>query len=186
MESDIELKYLKELGEGNPKAFDILFTHYHPHVKKFLFGFIKDEELANDMAQDIFFKIWLKRDAIAKITSFKSYLFRMARNTIYDHYEHELIKQKYENKELEKSTSLYSELIEEEIYAKELYLLIELAIEKMPAQRKRIFTLSRKEGLTNEEIAQQLNINKRTVENHITLALRELRELLSIVFFFFI
>ncbi|WP_367882952.1 sigma-70 family RNA polymerase sigma factor [Parabacteroides goldsteinii] len=67
-------------------------------------------------------------------------------------------------------------MIEEDIYAKELSILIDIAIEQMPEQRRRIFKMSRKEGLSNEEISQKLQINKRTVENHVTQALADLRE----------
>ena len=73
----------------------------------------------------------------------------------------------------------YSDLIEEDIYAKELSLLIDIAIEQMPEQRRRIFKMSRKDGLSNEEISLKLEINKRTVENHITQALADLREILK-------
>ena len=66
---------------------------------------------------------------------------------------------------------------EEELYARELSLLIDIAVEKMPPQRRNIFIMSRKDGLSNEEIAQRLNISKRTVENHMTQALAELRKI---------
>ena len=77
------------------------------------------------------------------------------------------------------SSNGYSDLIEENIYAKELSLLIDIAIEQMPEQRRRIFKMSRKDGLSNEEISLKLEINKRTVENHITQALADLREILK-------
>lgn len=178
MRIDQELKQLKKLGDSDHNAFDLLFTTYHPKVINFLIGFIKDEETANDMAQEIFFKIWLNREAISKVDSFKHYLFRMARNMVYDYYDHSLVKTKYEEKSRDLSLPLYTDMIEEKIYAKELSILIDIAIEKMPDQRKRIFLMSRKDGVVNEEIAKILNISKRTVENHITLALKELRKLI--------
>ena len=187
MEVDRESEYLEKLGQGDHKSFDALFMLYHPRVKNFLKGFIKDEEEACDMAQDIFFKVWTNRESISKVSSLKAYLFRMARNMVYDYYEHSLVKQKtlgnnhhnatgtYEQK-LQSSSSAYTDLIEEDIYAKELSILIDIAIEQMPEQRRRIFKMSRKEGLSNEEISQKLQINKRTVENHVTQALADLRE----------
>lgn len=81
----------------------------------------------------------------------------------------------YQQKEQRRST--YDDLIEEELYARELSLLIDIAVEKMPPQRRNIFIMSRKDGLSNEEIAQRLNISKRTVENHMTQALAELRKI---------
>ena len=184
--NDTELKYVRRLEEGDSDAFDILFTQYYPQLKRFFLGFVKDEDLAQDMAQDIFFKIWTNRKTISKVDSFNRYLFRMARNIIYDYYDHELVKENYEHREREKTEFLYSDILEEEIYAKELSLLIDLAIEKMPPQRKQIFILSRKKGLTNEEIAKQLEINKRTVENHISLAIRELKKVVQSSLCFFL
>lgn len=157
MDINLESKYLEELGKGDHKAFDMLYIQYSPRLKHFLTGFIKNRDEASDMTQDIFYKIWTNRETISKVDSFKAYLFRMARNMIYDYYEHSLI--------------------EEELYARELSLLIDIAVEKMPPQRRNIFIMSRKDGLSNEEIAQRLNISKRTVENHMTQALAELRKI---------
>lgn len=171
---DEELILLKQLSEGGYAAFDTLFMFYQPKVKAFLKGFIKVDEEASDMTQEIFYKIWINRESIAQVISFKSYLFRMARNMIYDYFEHSLVRQNYEKKLLDKPQ--YTDLIEDEFHAKELEILIDISIEQMPEQRKRIFKMSRKDGLSNEEIAHRLEINKRTVENHITQALSDLRK----------
>ena len=73
-------------------------------------------------------------------------------------------------------------MLEENLYTKELELIISIAIEQMPEQRKRVFLLSRKSGLSNQEIADNLGINKRTVENHITQVLADLRKIISTIF----
>ncbi len=149
-------------------------------MKSFLAGFVKDRELAADMAQDIFFKIWINRKSVSKVASFKSYLFRMARNMIYDYYDHTLIEEKYVSK-LRQKNNISAELVEEGLYAHELSLLIDAAIEKMPDRQRQIFTMSRTEGLDNDRIAKELNISKRTVENHITKALSELRKIVNTI-----
>lgn len=178
MDFDKELKCLAELGHGNHKAFDTLFAEYHPRLIHFLYGFIKDEEQARDMAQEIFFKVWINKEHISKVDSFKSYLFRIARNMIYDYYDHNLIKERFYDQQKE-DKYIYSDILEEEFYARELSLLIDLAVELMPKQRKLVFQLSRNEGLSNDEIAERLSINKRTVENHITNVLQDLRKIMS-------
>lgn len=180
MEVERDSEYMEKLGQGDHKSFDALFMLYHPRVKNFLKGFIKDEEEACDMAQDIFFKVWTNRESISKVSSLKAYLYRMARNMVYDYYEHSLVKESYEQKQQLSST--YADLIEEDLYAQELSILIDIAIEQMPEQRRRIFKMSRKEGLSNDEISQRLQINKRTVENHITQALADLREVVRRTF----
>lgn len=179
MDSEKELKHLHALGRGDHDAFDILFTEYHPKVIYFLYDFIKDQEQARDMAQEIFFKVWTNREYISKVDSFKGYLFRMARNMIYDHYDHNLIKEKYHHQQQKEEKYMYSDVVEEEFYAKELSLLIDLVVELMPKQRKLVFQLSRNAGLSNDEIAERLSISKRTVESHIRNALQDLRKVVS-------
>jgi len=77
------------------------------------------------------------------------------------------------------------EELEEMVFAKELEELIEVTIKKMPPKRKAIFCMSRKQGLSNDEIAFQLNISKRTVETHISAALTDLRKVISVLMLFF-
>lgn len=185
MNNDLERQYLKRLGDGDHEAFDLLFTTYYAKLKSYLYGFIKNEELAQDMTQDIFFKVWTQRETISRVDSFQSYLFRMAKNMIYDHYDHTYVKEKYDDKVRETTTEWSFDPVEEELFAKELSLLIDMAVEKMPPQRKRIFTMSRKEGFSNEEIAIQLQLSKKTVENHITQALQEIRRFIFTTFLFF-
>jgi RNA polymerase sigma-70 factor (ECF subfamily) len=183
MDQCLELICLKRISEDDQRSFDNLFMHYQPKLIHFINGFIKDQEEGRDMVQDIFFKIWTNRATLTRVNSFKSYLFQMARYAIYDYYDHSLVKQKYESKQMELSG--LEESIESNLYAKELELWLDLAIENLPEQRKLIYRLSRTEGLSNDEIAQRLNLNKRTVENQISLALATLRKITTLVNLFF-
>jgi len=185
MDKELELRYLEALGGGDHDAFNILFMSYHSLVKRFLVGFIKEEEDVLDIAQDIFIKIWTHRKSVAKVDSFKAYLFRMARNEIYNYYKLHAIRENH-LEQYAQQTVWVDDLLEERLLADELGLLLDIAVDSMPPQRKLIFRMSRKEGLSNEEIAGQLQINKRTVENHITQALADLRKVLRVVLPFFI
>ncbi len=175
MDKKLEMECLRKLAMDDHRSYELLFLHYHPKVHHFLCGFIKNEEEAFDMTQDIFYKIWMHRKTMVNVISFKAYLFSAARHMIYNHYEHNLIKEKYASKQ-----SLQSDQydLEEEYYAHELSLLIDIVVEQMPVQRKTIFKMSRKEGLSSEEIAERMNLNKRTVENHISNALHDLQKAL--------
>ncbi len=128
------------------------------------------------MTQEVFYKIWANREMMGKVKSFKAYLFTVARHMIHNHYEHNLVKEKYALSQSDRS-EIYEP--EQDMFAKDLSLLIDLVISQMPEQRQRIFKMSRKEGFSSDKIASLLNINKRTVENHISNALNDLRKALQ-------
>ncbi|WP_313380072.1 RNA polymerase sigma-70 factor [Proteiniphilum saccharofermentans] len=180
MDKQLEIECLANLSEGDHRSYELLFLAYHPKVFHFLCGFIKNEEEAYDMAQEIFYKVWVNRVSMAEVRSFKAYLFSMARHMIYNHYEHNLVKEKYTLDQLAQSETYEPE---QNLFAKDLSFLIDLVVSQMPEQRQRVFTMSRKEGFSSDEIALRLKIHKRTVENHISNALSDLRRALQYVSF---
>lgn len=166
---------IQMLSDDNPAAFETLFLHYYPKVKLFLIGFLKDEESAQDIVQDVFLKLWQRRKELDSLTNFNAFLFRCAKNEMLNYLRKQYIGTLYIEKEIQKEAR-YNNDPESEYVATELSSLVKSMVEKMPSQRKIIFRMSREEGLSSDEIAQRLNINKRTVENHLSLALRTIRE----------
>lgn len=174
MEKSLDYYYLKQLEQGSQDAFDVLYLHYYPKLKGFLMSFVKNEEIAKDLSQDIFMKIWINKGTISNISNFSSYLFSSAKNALYNHYQHNLVKEKYIST-LQKLPS-YADFLEDDLFTNELNELIKLTIANMPQKRREIFIMSREKGMSNQEIAKKLNISKRTIENQITLALSMLRK----------
>lgn len=179
-----EEKYLKALSKGEIKAFDMLFLHYHPKLVYFIVGFLKNEEQAKDMAQDIFIDIWNKKDRLTEIKSFKAYIFRMAKNMICNYFDHIVVDEKYISEQLSKDKKYDN--VEEDIFAEQLQDLIDVTVELMPPRRQQIFIMSRIKGMPNALIAKKLNINKRTVENHLTAALSSIKKAIRTYLLFFI
>lgn len=184
MNKDTEHEYLLGMSTGDTRAFESLFLAWQPRLVCFLEGFVKDEEAARDMAQDIFYTIWEQREKFAEVQSFGAYLFRMARNTIYNYHDHRQVRDRFETAAARR-TAPGSNETEETIFAEELEALIGLAVSRMPPQRGLIYRLSREKNLSSEEIAQMLRINKRTVENHLSLALNDIRKVVKICLIFF-
>lgn len=164
--------------------FDQLYLLYHPKLTHFLVSLLHDDELSRDMAQDIFIKLWEKRNNLESIDNISAYIYRMAKNSVFNHFKHIKIETRYQINEL--IVSQFDQSTEESVFANDLQELISYHIECMPKQRAKIFKMSRIEGLDNGEIAHQLNIDKRTVENHITNALRDLRKVMMAISMFII
>ncbi|MDR2499262.1 MAG: RNA polymerase sigma-70 factor [Tannerellaceae bacterium] len=165
--------YLTELAKGSHEAFRALFMQYFPKVKFFINQLIKSETIAEELAQDVFMKLWEYRQRLSIATSFNAYIFRMAKNSALNHLEHKYLEDTYA--ETLGKTEL-SFTIESEIYARELELLEQLIVAQMPPRRKSIYELSRKKGLRNDEIAAQLGISPKTVENQLNIALKTIRK----------
>ena len=160
------------------QAFSVLYRKYAPRCLSFVLSMTKDMSVAEDITHDIFVKIWLKRDLVSKAGSFSSYLFRMVRNAVMDHYESNAIRRRYASCQAMVGEE-FRELVEEKVNFDDLQLIVFKAVSDMPAQRRRIFTLSRYEGMDNKDIAEKFGLNIRTVENHITNALVDIRMALS-------
>ena len=181
--TDTERILLTNLSHGDAKAFESLFMLYFPKLKLFLSGFLDSEAEAEDLAQDVFVKLWQNRLSLAEVENLNAYLYRIAKNTLYTYLDRSYSPNTIP---MEESFHIASvEELEEIVFAKELEELIEVTIEKMPPKRKAIFCMSRKQGLSNDEIAFQLNISKRTVETHISAALTDLRKVISVLMLFF-
>lgn len=173
--------YIKELAAGSHDAFKSLFMIYFPKVKYFIAHLIKSHAIAEELAQDVFMRIWEHREQVETIESFNSYVYRMARNAALNYLRHKYLEDSY-LEEYEEETVIN---IEGDLYARELELLEKLTVGQMPKKRRAIYEMSRKQGLTNDEIATRMGISKKTVENHLNLALKEIRKTLLLFTSFF-
>lgn len=163
---------LSAIAGGDEKAFDAFFARYYAKMKYFVKGLCHDEYAAENIVQDIFMNLWVRRGELEGIRSLDSYLFTSARNSALRALRERLRQQPEENiPEAEANTT------EEDVYLRELEAMIDRRVARMPAQRRRVFLMSRRDGKTNADIARELGISIRTVETHISAALADLRDL---------
>lgn len=148
---------LQGLRQGDCKAFDELYMRYAPRVEAFACCMLKSRSEAEDLAHDIFLKIWENRRSIGHIRSLGNYLFRMTKNAVFDRFEHKSVQVRYERQCLAADDFL-SDDVAAKIASEDLLMIVELAVERMPEQRQRVFRLSRYERLSHQEIARELGI----------------------------
>ena len=170
-------QYLAErLISGDCKAYDFLMDIYYQRLCAYAQSLCNDHALAEDIVQNVFVRIWVKRKKINPDFSIKSYLYKSVYN--------EFITQYRKNKPVLYLEKKYFEAIDvvTEIEPVELEGLIKLMnaeIDNLPSKCKEIFLMNKKEGLTQTEISEYLNISTKTVEGHITRAFKILTEKLG-------
>lgn len=169
-----EQQVLETLQQGNESAFEMIFRTYYQPLCRYAYSFLQDKEEAEEVVQSAFITIWEKRTTLSIETSFKSYLYRMVRNTCLNVIKHEKVKQQHVAHEMAVSERTY-EAVTHKVHAAELEFKISEAMKTLPEQCRLVFQLSRFEELKYQEIAEQLNISVKTVENHMGKALKLMR-----------
>lgn len=172
---------IKTLAEGNQEVFQRVFGVFQPKVRAFALGLIKNETDADDITQLVFIKLWTNHAKLSEVENLDAYIFGITKNTVLNF----IAKNRQPEIDLDclRETRATGATPQDQIEASDLKLLIDMVVEQMPQQRQTVYRLSREEGLSNDEIAQQLGIQKKTVENHLNLALGEIREMLKILIF---
>lgn len=178
MAEQISADIIKRLSEGDQRAFRVVFEHYYPRVWEFVRRIVKSETAAEDVTQDIFVKVWERREMFGvEVQSFNNYIYVMSRNAAINSLRHIGRIAPLAEQSINRATN---SSLEEDYYAREKEFIIRLTVCRMPEQRRRIFEMSRYMGLDNQTIATTLNLSKKTVENHLTLALKTLRSVLTV------
>lgn len=171
-------KHIKSLRKSDKKSFELIFYELHDDVYRFLVYMVKDIDVAEDLLQDVFLKLWDNRQTIKEEHSFKSFVITIANRLALNYLRHQNVVKKFYNDSTFNNISNQSpDFIMEE---KELEKYFNTALNKMNFNTRTIFLLSRIENKKYTEIAEQLNISIKTVESHISKALLVIRETINI------
>jgi len=158
--------------------FEILFRTYYSSLCAYANNFLKDPDTSEEVVQEIMFKLWVNRKSLSVTTSLQGYLFRAVRNGCLNVLKHNGVVAEYKSiKEVELELDQHS--AGEPMIMTELQQKIRQAIDHLPLERRKVFVMSRYDGLTYREIAEKLNISVKTVENQIGKALKTLKEELA-------
>lgn len=168
---------LQLLAVNGEQAIDLIFRKYYAFLCKVIYRIIPDEQIAEDLSQEVFFEVWKKRQRLSIKTSLRAYLKRAALNKALNYIRDEKID--FRNAPPKEGLASNNTTITQQLAADNLQQEIDDAIDSLPEKCRLVFVLSRFEELSYQQIADQLNISIKTVENQISKALKLLRQALS-------
>ncbi len=191
-----ETKLVKNIKDGDDIAFKILYNKYFPRLYYFVYEFVRMDDIAENIVHDTFAVFWEKRQTLQEDLNVSSYLFSIARNNCL----YRLREKRYKNKiftsgritpnELEQNLRTLATIDTTIFTFNEIEQIIEETLKGLPPQCKKVFILSRFEGMKNREIAEELNITTKAVEGHITRSLKKfkiaLKDYLPLVMYIFV
>lgn len=173
------------LREGSEKAYESLFSLYYVKLCLYAEHFLREKHSAREIVDDFFCELWMNSENIKIQSNLRAYLFSSIHNRCLKYLRHEKVKQEYANNQHYLFTDreilepVSDEMPEAILFIRELEDKVAEAIEMLPSECRKIFTLSRFDDLSYQEIAQQLGISVNTVKTQMARALQKLRESLK-------
>ena len=181
---DNEMGYFQDFKIGNESAFNYFFLKYNKALIGFCLNFLYDKDKSASIAQEAFISLWQNKEKVETINGIKSFLYTAAKSKCLNILRHEKVVTKYKNQALqEKERLLNIEILNafefDSLTVKELRKTIDKAIEDLPEKTKEVFIKSRFENKKNQEIAMEMDFSIKSVEAHMTKALKILKGKLS-------
>ena len=184
-----EKELVKKLQEGDSFAFEVLFYKYRNKVKGFAVKLVPAQVDPEEIVQEVFVRVWLKKEMINPEKEFQSYLFSITKHLVLDHLKSAVNRKLYFVGEHFQQDLLIDEGVENS-FAEDTEVKLQKLIAEIPERRREIFRLSRFEGMSYKQIAERLNISENTVDSQIRNALnflrKEFRKMVVLGFLFFI
>ncbi|AHF15663.1 RNA polymerase [Niabella soli DSM 19437] len=169
---------LEEIKRGDQQSFYAFYNAYHVRLYQYIFKYTRSEWLAEETVQMSFIKIWERRETLSLEYSLSTQLFRIAKSTLVDLLRKEAVRKVVDlphSEAMETGRSLLDSIEKKD----DLKQAMEV-IKKMPVMQQQVFTHARIDDLSHKETAALLSISTKTVETHITRAMRRLKKTLSV------
>jgi len=169
-----DISLIKSLKDGDSRAYTFLVNKYHHKLCVYAFSLTNNHDLSEDIVQNVFMGIWKQRMKLKDDFALKSYLYKSVYNEFIDQYRKQKSVLALEKKYIDALSTIVEE--EDESSLEKLIYSVKQEIENLPPKCKQTFLLSKKDGLTNIEIAEYLNVSVKSVEAHITKAYSIIRK----------
>ncbi|AHW60272.1 RNA polymerase sigma-70 factor, ECF subfamily [Draconibacterium orientale] len=171
-------KLINRFIDGDKTAINDLYTEYSPRLYRFAMAYLKSESEVLDIVQEVFVNVWVNRNKLKKDSNLDAYLFTVAKNTIVSVFRKKLSEKDYlehlKNKTITNSIDTESQFNYNQLSDK-----LNDLVEQLPPQRKKIYQLSKEQGLANKTIAAELGISVKTVEDHLSKASKFIKKHLT-------
>jgi len=172
-----EKQLLTQVSQGDRQAFQIFYKACYPLVQRYILLFEPSPQILDELTQDVFVRIWEKRDRLGAVDSFKGYLFLVTRNVVFNFIR--ALKVRRRVKELDVSSSPPANDLENELLFKQYYEIALQAMNKLPPGRLKVLKMSIDDGLSLDEIATELNISRSGVKKQLYAATAYVRQYLQ-------
>jgi RNA polymerase sigma-70 factor (family 1) len=184
-----EQELLRQISRGDRDIFKTLYTTYYGDVQRYISLFEPTRNSLDELTQDVFIRIWEKRNYLEKVESFKGYLFMVSRNVVFNYLRGLKVQQKV--KELSEAEGAGRNELEEQLLFKQYFRIALEAMDKLPPGRRKVLKMSVDDGLTLDEIAIELKISRAGVKKQLYAAtafvrayLQEHGEITALLFVF--
>ncbi len=173
-----EKELLSRIADKDEHAFSVIYERYHKKIYTFALRFLKSKQLAEEVVQESFLKVWLYGEALNSISNIEAYLVTLSRNKSLDVLRQQQRELKFDRKRDVNWAEGHNDT-EEAIILNDTRNLLQSAIDLLPPQQKLVYQLCHQEGLKYEEAAEKLNLSPLTVKTHMQHALRFIRKYMA-------
>lgn len=163
---------LRRISQGDEEAFAEVFEAYYRPLADYVLRLTDELEIAEEVVQDTFVKLWLRRETLTELKSLTDYLFILSRNQTLNH-----LRQKAKNRvqQLEWTQVMHDTLEDGENTSSVYWDILEQAVQQLPPQQQRVFVMAKQKRMKYTEIAQALGVSVETVKQHMKTALKSIR-----------
>lgn len=170
-----EQEWLQRTAEGSREAFEKLYAHYYAGLYRFIAFIIDSHEDTEEIIQDIFLKVWLKKETLVGIRSFEDYLFRMAKNRVFDMTRQSKSRLQL-SRQLSQTIPEASDTTFNALIFREYHAIAQEAIQLLPPRKREIFLMNARDELTAQEIADQLGTTRGAIKKQLFEAIHFIKD----------
>ena len=169
-----EIVLQKSASLKDKSLFDEIYNLYYSEIHKYIFKFVKSDDYTDDLCQEVFIKVWEKRENLQHVQSVKAYLYTVAKNHVFDFLRHASVERNVREKILRNSGELHNQ-VDDTFQSEEYYRHLKAVLDIMSPRNKEVFKLCRDMDHTYDEAAAVLGISRNAIKKHMVTTMKLLK-----------